>query len=101
MLPNTKGIDYTKGSMVCYTVVLSGATLLPYFLGGAQSMYLFGVLSLDGWFLYHVIAFYRDPQHKGGMRVFMVSIYFLMLLFVLLLADHYFPLTFTSLFSMG
>ena len=92
MLPNTRGIEYTKKSMVYYTVLLSISTLLPFFFGGAGWLYLVGVLGLDAWFLLAVIRFRRDPLHQKGMRVFMISIYYLMLLFVLLLVDHYAPL---------
>ena len=93
MLPNTKGIAYTKKSMLVYTVILSIATLLPYFFASAQLIYLTGVSMLDAWFFFAVWQFYRDDQHQKGMRVFMISIYYLMLLFVLLLVDHYLPLS--------
>ena len=92
MLPNTRGIAYTKRAMVFYTLLLSAATVLPFCFGGAQLVYLIGVLGLDGWFFLSVWRFYQDDQHRNGMRVFMNSIYYLMILFVLLLVDHYLPI---------
>jgi protoheme IX farnesyltransferase len=89
MLPVTHGIRYTKLNVVLYTVLLLVVSVLPFAVGMSGWIYLFGALLLGMRFLYWAIILYRSEQAVMAMRTFRFSIIYLMLLFVILLIDHY------------
>lgn len=89
MLPVTHGIAFTKFSILLYTILLSGITMLPYIVGMSGSIYLYGVLVLNAGFLMMVIKMLRNEDLKIAMQTFYYSIYYLFLLFLFLLVDHY------------
>lgn len=91
MLPVTHGDRFTRFSVLLYTVLLTGVTLLPYAAGMSKAIYLVGVLVLDGIFLYYAIAIYRNYSDQLARKTFKYSIVYLSALFALLLVDHYFP----------
>ena len=94
MLPITHGIRHTKKSMVLYTLLLFMVCLLPVILHQSYFIYLVGTVVLNLWFLYGVVSFHLDKNHKNGLRVFKQSIIYLMILFVVFLVDHYIPINF-------
>lgn len=90
MLPVTHGLEFTRLQILLYTILLCVVTLLPYLTGMSGLIYLAGALVLGAIFLKHALVL----QRRGGrvelpMRVFKYSINYLMLLFALLLLDHY------------
>ena len=89
MLPVTHGIDFTKLQVLLYTVLLAIVTLLPFVVGMSRWIYLVGVLFLNARFIYWGIRLYRSQQLIVAMQTFRFSISYLMLLFFLLLIDHY------------
>lgn len=89
MLPVTHGVRYTKINIVIYTILLCISTLLPYAVGMSGMIYLFGTLILDAGFLYKAILLLRSENPQEGLRVFRFSIIYLMLLFAILLIDHF------------
>lgn len=89
MLPIVYGIHYTKLSILLYTILLFIVTLLPYLVGMSGVGYLIGAILLGGRFLYWAIVLYRSSESIVAMRTFRFSIIYLMSLFVVLLADHY------------
>ncbi len=89
MLPVTRGIAYTKKSMLVYTILLSIASLAPVIMQACFLLYLIGALTLDAWFLLSVLRLYNDKTNLCAMKVFKDSIIYLMLLFIVLLLDHY------------
>jgi protoheme IX farnesyltransferase len=91
MLPVTHGLEFTKTSVLLYTVILFLTTLLPYLTGMSGLIYLFGSTVLGVIFLVYAVKlkFRNDP--KVPMRTFGYSITYLFLLFLVLLVDHYFP----------
>lgn len=91
MLPVTHGIDFTKTSIVLYTILLITATVLPYPTGMSGIVYLIGALILGSWFLAYTLKLKFRPAEDTAIRTFGVSIFYLVLLFSLLLADHYIP----------
>lgn len=91
MLPVTHGDRFTRFSVLLYTILLTGVTLLPYAAGMSKAIYLIGVLVLDGIFLYYAIAIYRNYSDQLARKTFKYSIIYLSTLFALLLVDHYFP----------
>jgi len=92
MLPVTHGVDFTRLQILLYTVILFGASLLPFVARMSGILYLTGALVLGAGFLYHALALYlRREDPRLPMRTFGYSIYYLFGLFALLLADHYVP----------
>lgn len=90
MLPVTHGLEFTKTSVLLYTVILFLIALLPYLTGMSGLIYLAGSTVLSSIFLFYAIKlkFRNDP--KTPMQTFGFSITYLFLLFLLLLLDHYF-----------
>lgn len=89
MLPVTHGIRYTKMSVLLYTILLILVSVLPFVIGMSGYLYLVGVLVLDVRFMYWAVVLWRHEEPQIAMRTFRFSIVYLMLLFVLLLVDHY------------
>ena len=87
MLPVTHGEKYTKINILLYTVMLMVITTLPYLTGMFGLLYLVGSLLLGGRFLYWAIFMWFDKD--SGMKTFRFSIIYLMVLFALMLLDHY------------
>lgn len=89
MLPVTHGAEFTKTSILLYTILLSVVCLLPYLVGMSGAIYLVGVTVLNAIFLAYAWKLKYAPQKKTAFNMFAFSIWHLMLLFVLLLVDHY------------
>lgn len=89
MLPVTHGIAYTKLNIVLYTILLLVVSILPFVIGMSGWFYLIGALLLGMRFLYWAIRLYRTDNLRVAMQTFRFSIVYLMILFVLLLVDHY------------
>jgi heme o synthase len=89
MLPVTHGIPFTKLCIVLYTVLMTTISILPYAINMSRLVYLFGALILDGIFLYKSIKLYRSEDRQVAMATFYYSIFYLMMIFLLLLIDHY------------
>ena len=92
MLPVTHGKDYTRLQILLYTVLLFVVTLLPFSYGMSGWLYLVGAVALNLMFLVYAVRLYRDDNEKLPMKTFGFSIVYLMILFALLLVDHYVPL---------
>ncbi|MES2917279.1 MAG: heme o synthase [Pseudomonadota bacterium] len=92
MLPVTHGLEFTKTSVLLYTIILLLTALLPYLTGMSGLIYLAGSTLLGLVFLGYAIKlkFRQDP--KTPMQTFGYSITYLFLLFLFLLVDHYLPL---------
>lgn len=93
MLPVTHGVEYTKTSVLLYTVLLALVCLLPYLVGMTGIIYLLGSCALNAGFLYYALKLKYAAQESTAMQTFKFSILHLMLLFLVLLVDHYFKLT--------
>jgi protoheme IX farnesyltransferase len=89
MLPVTHGIEFTRLHILLYTILLVIVTLLPWLTGMNGLLYLAGVLILDVIFLRYAWALRQGGRVELPMRTFKYSVNYLMLLFALLLADHY------------
>jgi protoheme IX farnesyltransferase len=90
MLPVTHGEDYTRLSILLYTILLVLITVLPYLTGMSGLIYLATALVLGGMFLNYVIRMKLDRQDNTlPMRTFRFSITYLAILFAALLVDHY------------
>ncbi len=89
MLPVTHGEDFTKTSIVLYTVLLILSTLLPYLTHMSGIIYLVGAIGLGLWFLYYTVVLKYRERDGIAMKTFGVSIGYLTFLFAFLLIDHY------------
>lgn len=89
MLPVTHGIPFTKLSIYLYTILLLVVSVLPYLVGMSGVVYLVGALGLGCRFLAWAHKLYRSEKAVVAMQTFRFSIIYLMLLFVVLLVDHY------------
>lgn len=93
MLPVTHGVEFTKTSILLYTVLLFVVCLMPYLVGMTGAIYLVGVTGLNAAFLYYAWKLKFSSTNKTAMATFRFSIVHLMVLFVVLLVDHYLKVT--------
>jgi protoheme IX farnesyltransferase len=91
MLPVTHGVAHTRLQILVYTVALTLASLLPWFIGMSGAVYLVAAVLLDAGFLYWAVALLRG-RPGAEMRTFRYSIVYLGALFLALLVDHYLAL---------
>jgi heme o synthase len=89
MLPVTHGEKYTVFNILLYTLLLLVVSLLPYVFGMFGWIYLVGALLLGSRFLYWAIVMIMGKMQGSGMKTFQYSIWYLMILFVVMLTDHY------------
>jgi protoheme IX farnesyltransferase len=94
MLPVTHGEAYTRSAILAYTLLLIFVSVLPAVLGMSGITYLIGAVLLGAGFLYYAVAMKFSDRPDLPMRTFGYSITYLMILFALLLVDHYLPLFF-------
>jgi len=89
MLPVTHGEHLTKIHIILYTVIMFLTTLLPYLTGMSGPIYLLAAVVLGLGFLWWSLLLMYKPNASTAMDTFRYSIVYLMVLFVVLLADHY------------
>ncbi|WP_435276585.1 heme o synthase [Psychrobium sp. nBUS_13] len=89
MLPVTHGIEFTKTMILLYTILLMAVGLLPYLTGMSGLLYFIGSTVINLGFFYVAWQLKFTPKKRSPMAVFKYSITHLMLLFVILLLDHY------------
>ncbi len=89
MLPVTHGEQYTKVHILLYTIIMIIITILPYVIGMSNLLYLLCAISLGAGFLYWSLAMLAGRNPRAPIETFRYSIFYLMALFVALLADHY------------
>ena len=93
MLPVTHGHHFTRIQILLYTILLFIVTLMPYLVAMSGLIYLAGAVVLGIGFLYYAVEMLRRPEDKElPMKTFGFSINYLMILFVVLLVDHYYPI---------
>jgi protoheme IX farnesyltransferase len=89
MLPVTHGERYTLLSILLYTCILTGVSLLPLAVGMCGWIYLTAVLALDAYYLCFTWRLFRRYSDALAQRAFVWSIIYLSLLFTVLLLDHF------------
>jgi len=89
MLPVTHGDRYTRLHILLYTIIMIVVTVMPYVTGMSGWLYLLGALLLGACFLYWAIVLMIGRDPNAGMATFKYSILYLMLLFIIMLLDHY------------
>jgi protoheme IX farnesyltransferase len=89
MLPVTHGEHYTKVHILLYTGALFAVSLLPYAIHMSGLLYLVCAIGLGARFLHWAWVLYRDSKPHAAINTFKYSIWYLFLLFIALLVDHY------------
>ena len=89
MLPVTHGVIFTKLQIVLYTIILFIVSLLPYVVLMSGIIYLVSALILSSLFLYYSVNLYFSKNDEDAMNTFQFSIYYIFLIFLALLADHF------------
>lgn len=89
MLPVTHGESYTKLHILLYTFILLAVSLLPYVIHMSGMLYLLVALGLGLRFIDWAWALLRDSRPHAAIKTFKFSLWYLLWLFVALLADHY------------
>jgi len=92
MLPVTHGIEFTKYAILGYTILMILVTILPYLAYMRGLIYLGAALLLGLYFLYMVMQLMFTERHNIAIKTFVYSINYLMLLFIAMVVDHYFPI---------
>lgn len=94
MLPVTHGVEHTARQVLLYTIIMCVVTIMPFVTHMSGIVYLIGAVILNAIFLYFVIKMQSGKDPSIPMKTFGYSIIYLMLLFALLLIDHYLPQSF-------
>jgi len=91
MMPVIKGEYYTKKQIVIYSIIMVVVSLMPYYLGMSDAIYLVITLILDTIFLYYVASLFKDKPFnknseniKGAKNLFIYSIFYLFVVFLAL-----------------
>jgi protoheme IX farnesyltransferase len=74
---------------VLYTCMLLAVSMLPYVIHMSGVLYLLCALVLGARFLHWAWVLYRGTRPHAAIGTFKYSIYYLFLLFIALLVDHY------------
>ena len=89
MLPVTHGILFTKLQIILYTIIMLLVSLFPYFVMMSGVFYLFSALVLGSIFLWYAFRLHGDDSNSLAMPTFQYSIYYIFLIFLALLIDHF------------
>ncbi len=89
MLPVTHGLPLTRLNILLYTLLMIAVTYFPFIINVTGMIYCIGITALNIIFLYYAIAVYRNKHPRYPFATFRYSIIYLMLLFLLLLGDHF------------
>jgi len=92
MLPVTHGIAFTRLQVLLYTIILVAVTALPFAVHMSGWLYFVGAMILGAVFLSYAVKLQSGKDERIAIKTFGYSILYLMLLFALLLVDHYVPL---------
>lgn len=92
MLPVTHGEKFTRLHLLLYTLILFAVSLLPVATGMGALIYGIAAVVLGARFIQYGWQLWRNYSDALARRCFRFSILYLSLLFVALLADHYWPL---------
>ncbi|MBU2883390.1 heme o synthase [Psychrosphaera sp. B3R10] len=89
MLPVTHGNEFTKNTIMLYTILLTLVCILPYLVGMTGILYLVVSLGLNVVFLRYAWLLKTTENKQLAMETFKFSIWHLLALFVVLLVDHF------------
>ncbi|HEX6595535.1 MAG TPA: heme o synthase [Acidimicrobiales bacterium] len=88
MLPAVASLAVTARRILGYTVALWAVSLLFYWVGRMNTIYLVAVLALGGLFTFHAARLTRDATPARAMKLFSYSITYVTLLFGAMAIDQ-------------
>ena len=89
MLPVTHGSQFTRLHIFLYTWLLTAVTIMPFIIRMSGWFYLVVAVVLDGIFLAYTWLLWRDYSDVAAKKTFRYSIFYLSILFLALLIDHF------------
>ena len=89
MLPVTHGVGFTALHILLYTIIMFLITLMPFATHMSGLLYLAGAVVLGLIFLYWSIEIMRGRNVNAPMKTFQYSITYLLVLFIIMLVDHW------------
>ena len=89
MLPITHGEGFTRQQILYYTLLLFVASLLPFLVNMSGALYLLTAVLLGAGFVYLAIKLMRNDSGKTAIRTFHYSILYLLILFLVMVVDHF------------
>lgn len=92
MLPVTHGIRYTRWQILFYTLLLIASSALPFATGLSGLFYFVVAMILGLIYLYWAVAMLWYQSDRFNLPSFYYSIWYLLLLFMAMLFDHYWRL---------
>ena len=94
MMPNVVGNDYTKRQIVYYSIVMSISVIAPYYIGMVSILFLIPAIILSFVFIIISLQLYKSSdeqkQKKHSKRLFLYSILYLFLIYILFLIDYFY-----------
>jgi protoheme IX farnesyltransferase len=92
MMPNALGPDRTRLEILIYSLVLAPLGLAPWLMGFATPVYGLVALLSGAYLAWLAVAVYRkregDAARRASLRLFLFSISYLFLLFLVLIAER-------------
>jgi heme o synthase len=88
MLPVVRGEAYTRRSILVYSLLLVGVSVLPVVLGTLGWLYLLIAVGLGGWFVRQSWRLQLSRTNIGAWRLFKFSNYYLALLYAVMVIDR-------------
>ncbi|HEY9898595.1 MAG TPA: heme o synthase [Pantanalinema sp.] len=88
MMPVVAGEDSTRLQILVYTVLLVATSLALYATKACGAIYLVGALGLGASFTAGAFRLYREKTDAAAKKLFIQSIFYLLILFVLLFVDE-------------
>ena len=89
MLPVTHCVGFTALHILLYTILMFLITLMPFATHMSGAIYLVGAVVLGVIFLYWSIEIMRGQNINAPMKTFKYSITYLLVLFIIMLVDHW------------
>jgi heme o synthase len=89
MLPVTHGVPFTKLCILLYTILMVAISFMPFIINLSGIIYLIGAVILGAGFLVRSYQLYKNDSPQVAMSTFYYSIFYLMVIFLVLLIDHY------------
>jgi protoheme IX farnesyltransferase len=87
MLPVVRGEAETRWQILLYTILLVAVTLLPFFFGVFDGLYLVAALLLGTAFTAMALKLRRDAERRTALKLYLFSLAYLALLFAAMVAD--------------
>lgn len=88
MLPVVKGVKHSLNNIVFYTIILAISSFALYFVSyKLDYIYLTGCVIANIIYSFYTIRLYLNPNAKNSIQTFLISIFYLFLLFAAIIID--------------